>query len=158
MKVLYLLRHAEAEINQDVLDIDRALTKLGKSEVIALSSEFKNKPETFDLILCSPSRRTRDTCQLFIEESDIKTSITLEPTLYNPSLNTVLQKIASLDAKANHVLLVSHNPIISELANFLLDPRKKQVSLGTANMAILVLDIDSWSQITKSCADISCFI
>jgi phosphohistidine phosphatase len=158
MKTLSLLRHAEAEINPEIADIERSLTKLGQSEVRSLSVDFRNKPKVFDLILCSPAQRTRETCQLFLDETGIKTPIILEVGLYNSSAKEIINSLSLLDNNINHLLVVGHNPSISEVANFLLDPLKKQISFGTANMAKLFLDIDSWSEITKHCADISCFI
>lgn len=158
MKALYLLRHAEAEINSNIPDIERSLTKLGQSEIKSLSEDFKGNSEIFDLILCSPARRTRETCQLFLDETGIKAPIVLGMELYNSSARDILHKISLLDNQINNVLVVSHNPSISEAANFLLDPLKRQISFGTANMAKLMLDIDSWSEITRNCADISCFI
>ena len=158
MKTIYLLRHAEAEKRSDLSDIERPLTGLGALEVLNLSKKLQNENMSFDLVLCSPAKRTRETCQLFLENSSINNSFTVDELLYNSVIENFLQIVKGLNKDVGSILIVSHNPTISEFANFLLKPSESQLSFGTASLAKLELNIDSWDKICKDCARTIWFI
>lgn len=158
MKSIYLLRHAEAEKRSDIKDFERPLTKNGELEVIDLSKKLLNTDHSFDKILCSSSKRTVQTCTLLLENINSDLPITKIDSLYNPFIKNMLDAISTLDNSCNHILIVSHNPTISEFANYLLGYKKQQLSFDTANMAKLNLSIDSWEDIHEGCGDTSFFL
>ena len=66
---LYLVRHAQTELNLEKRiagsKIDTLLTKEGKLQTEKISKRLKD--ENFDLILCSPLTRTRQTLKIILE-------------------------------------------------------------------------------------------
>ena len=66
MRTLYLLRHAKARRERDLTDRDRQLHRNGIRQGAALAAYFAKLGKPVDRILCSPSRRTRDTLALVL--------------------------------------------------------------------------------------------
>ncbi len=116
---LYLLRHGEAE-PRHYDDSLRALTSHGKQEVINVARQFAKHNITLTSCFHSPYTRTTQTCALFLAESGI--AIKAEPlSLLTPN-HRALQVLAFLRTmQSEHVLLVTHNPLVSELLAVLTD-------------------------------------
>jgi len=158
MKSIYLLRHTEAEKRSDIKDFERSLTKNGELEVLDLSKKLLSTDFSFDKILCSSSERTVQTCSILLETIGSDLPITKIDSLYNPFMANLLDVIIALDNTHKNILIVSHNPTITEFANYLLGYKKQQLSFETANMAKLNLSINSWEEIHEECADTSFFL
>ncbi len=67
----FVMRHGEADTNvQEILNSDPKaevhLTEKGKRDVIASAGAFKSEP--FDLIVCSPFKRTHESAQIVAQE------------------------------------------------------------------------------------------
>ena len=152
MKILYLLRHAEAESKISKEDHNRALTENGESQARSLSKRLNGTKNLFDKILCSSSRRTKKTCSILLEELDISIKPQIKQSLYNPSIEDFLANIEQLEDNINSVLIVSHNPAISDFYNFLSSSLGQLIYFSPCNMVKLTLNIDSWEEIGQNCA------
>ncbi len=110
---LYLLRHGEAEPrNYD--DSGRALTSHGEHEVMDVARQFAKRDIKLTSCFHSPFTRAAQTCSLFLSESG--STIKPEPLLLLTPDHRALQVLAFLRSlKSQHVLLVTHNPLVSEL-------------------------------------------
>lgn len=74
-KEIYLVRHGETDWNVKGFcqgsRNDIPLNKLGKEQAIKTGkylSEYRQKDDKFDLVLCSPLIRTRETCELICDK------------------------------------------------------------------------------------------
>ncbi len=116
---LYLLRHGEAE-PRHYDDPLRSLTSHGRQEVIDVARQFAKHKVKLSACFHSPYTRTTQTCQLFMTESG--SNIEPQPlTVLTPN-HRALQVLAYLRSmKSGHVLLVTHNPLVSELLAVLTD-------------------------------------
>ncbi len=116
---LYLLRHGDAEPRQ-YDDPQRALTPRGRLDVQSVAREFATRGVTLSACYHSPFLRTAQTCSLFLAEAGI--AVKPEPlSLLTPNHRAsqvlgFLQRLA-----AEEVLLVTHNPLVSELMAVLTD-------------------------------------
>lgn len=119
---LLLWRHAEAvDATPGQLDIERPLTKRGKSQarrVAAWLNEYRPKHLR---ILVSPAKRCQQTAQA------LALSYEVEPTLgLGADLREVLnvagwpEESARWDGSDKAVLLVGHQPTLGQLAAFLM--------------------------------------
>ena len=63
MSPIYLLRHAKTEQNLFKADFDRELIEKGFHQVAKLIKKLKEENITFDTIICSPAKRTKQTSQ-----------------------------------------------------------------------------------------------
>jgi len=106
-----------------------------------------------DAILASPARRALTTAQLLTPELGIPAEeIRQESRIYEASVATLLQVIREFDDEAAHVMLVGHNPGFENLAHTL-DPgfEGDGEKFPTCGVAMMTLDLDSWSDIEKNC-------
>ncbi|MES2606744.1 MAG: phosphohistidine phosphatase SixA [Pseudomonadota bacterium] len=110
---LYLLRHGEAEARQ-YDDPQRALTGRGKLEVRDVARQFAARKVPLDLCLHSPYLRTTQTAEVFMAELGSSLRPLPQPVL-TPEHRAfkVLDHLRTLQVE--HVLLVTHNPLVSEL-------------------------------------------
>ena len=117
---LYLLRHAKAVPAEDGgADRERPLEPRGRRAAQAIGAWIGEHHLVPDLVLCSPSLRTRQTLDLVTPGFDRPPKIMLEEALYLPSADRLLARLRRVPASINSVLLVGHNPGFHELALFL---------------------------------------
>lgn len=125
MKQLTLIRHAIAEdkLTTKHLDINRPLTTKWRKKVLQHFENNISKLNTIDIILCSPSTRTRQTCNLLTSIIDFNTDrIIYDQSLYNLTwgIESLKNLIQSVPEDKNHVCIIGHNDSISALASNLL--------------------------------------
>ena len=112
---LILLRHADTLQNSGK-DINRALSVHGKKQANHLIHFFEDRTEFLpDLILCSTAIRARETIEPVIQNFNLKIEY-LDRLYY-----TVIEDMVNLIERQNtkKLMIVSHNPTISRLANIL---------------------------------------
>lgn len=118
-KILYLLRHGEAEpgIGQ-VGDFDRKLTDSGKKQVQRLALELYKRGLRLDQMISSSAKRTMETVEIFSSILTCKKYETL-PELYEAVPKAIIEVINRTPMDIDSLLLVGHNPGISAVATFL---------------------------------------
>ena len=117
MKVLSLLRHATAVRDPRFVDFDRPLEASGERDVLRLGMRLRDAQTGFDRIICSPAVRTSRTASLLLQSMGLQQpEIELEKALYTSSVDRLLRIIASVDDAVERLLIVGHNPELSELA------------------------------------------
>ena len=138
MKKLFLLRHAHAE--NSVPDFNRKLNEIGISKCKDLSVVLAPYSDHIDYILSSSSARTSQT----IKNSLPNNIIHFDYDCYNASLEYLLMKLQGIDSKYNFILLVGHNPNISELASLFL---REIMILKPGGLALFNCNIDFWYEL-----------
>lgn len=154
MKILYLLRHAKAQ-QQEIggTDFDRSLSKLGYSEVLEMAEVANTLGIKAEIVIASAAVRTTQTAQFFAEDTGLNASvIQSEQRLYNGAIGQYLEVINQLPQSVNNVVLVGHNPTISDLVNYLSDTY--EVDLPTAGFVKLCLLSDTWAGVGSGIASI----
>ncbi len=145
MKQLILIRHAKAEDAQrsQKPDRERALTECGSSDARLMAQWLAERIPHVDAIVTSPARRTLETAHMVASAwRPVPPPIIEEPALYMPSLEEMLAVVKTLDSQWKRVVLVGHNPSISELRDALLDLTGE--SMPTCAVAILDLPCSEW--------------
>lgn len=151
MKNLYLLRHADAELLARQ-DKERQLSEAGHAEAEAVAKAFADKAIALDAILCSSAVRTRQTCTHFMQLLDGKPAPQYMDELYNTDLETYLEVLKGLEDSYGSVLVIGHNPIITELASYLTG---QSCHFSTGVLKYLELNVNSWAKVPSSCAKVS---
>lgn len=152
MKRLLLLRHAEAESAVgDSKDFDRALSERGRSEALEAAGCITRAAVTIDAALISPSLRTRQTLELVASTQQVGRRI-YEAALYLGGAQILLQCLQRCDERFGTVMLVGHNPGISELAQHLV-VSGPAISLRTAGLCLIELSQPAWSQVDGASAN-----
>jgi len=117
---LYILRHGIAAEKGDPKypkDEDRPLTEEGQKKTLKVARRMKELGLSFDLILSSPLARARQTAEIAASvlgcKSKLKFTVHLAPEGNKKAL------LRDIDQRGS-VLLVGHEPYLSELISILL--------------------------------------
>ena len=120
MRKLILLRHAKSSWKDTSLDdFDRPLNRRGKKDAPIMADKLSMRKIKIDLIISSPAKRTTETAKIFANILGYQSEIIFNDKLYEASYNEILEVINLIDDKYQNVLLVCHNPGITDLANYI---------------------------------------
>lgn len=116
-----LVRHAHAEWPDfRGRDFARPLTDLGVEQAHATGLALRTTGVTPRRIIASAARRTEQTARILLDELQLPpASLQLLDSLYNASAPKLADALQSALREGAPVLLVAHNPGISELARLL---------------------------------------
>ncbi|KOG26356.1 MULTISPECIES: SixA phosphatase family protein [Streptomyces] len=114
---LLLVRHAKA-VRKDrrIDDFDRELSKRGRGDAPRTGHWLAESGPRPDFVLCSPSRRTRQTWRLAAPALDDPPPVVYDDRLYNAPPSKLVSVLAERGPGLRAVALVGHNPGIHELA------------------------------------------
>lgn len=148
MKTLFLVRHAKSSWDDASLpDRDRPLAERGLRDVEKMGKRLAKREVEPDLILSSPALRARATAEAIAELLDYRhRDIVVDERLYACQADDLLEVIRALGDKPKRVMLVGHNPELSELAQRL---SGEIVELPTCAIAEFRFDTKSWADIGK---------
>lgn len=121
MKRLLLLRHAKAVPAEGAAaDIARPLAERGLRDARRVAERLRQQPAP-RAILASPATRTLQTAEVVREVLGLpRDSLVVERSLYLAEPAELLAAIAAQDAGLESLLVVGHNPGLTELAGRLL--------------------------------------
>lgn len=147
MKRLYIVRHAQKieEIPQQD-DYDRELSQKGLDDAILMAEKLASNNPKIDLIVASPSKRTRDTAEIFAEKLDYKKSVMYNEVLYMAFVNELIETITYTYDTVENMLLVGHNPSLTALAITLVGFKEK---FQMGGVMLIEFDCNSWIDISK---------
>jgi phosphohistidine phosphatase len=153
MKRLLLMRHAHAEAAEaGVEDIDRPLSARGRDEALDAAERIAEARLRCDALLVSPARRTRDTATLVAAKLDFPQRLTIDPELYPGDPDSIQQALGRCPDRFRTVLIVGHNPGISEFAQRF-NGTPTPVDLHTAGLCLIDFPADaSWGELTAELA------
>lgn len=145
MKRLTLIRHAKSDWDNRLPDFERPLNARGEGDVPHMAARMIQYYERPDRLLSSPAVRALRTATLLaqglgIQEQDIQT----EKDLYNASARALLDCLRATDDHIGHLVLVAHNPGITDLANQLTNSRIDD--LPTCAVLGAELEIAHWRE------------
>jgi phosphohistidine phosphatase len=120
---LFILRHGLA-VERDEFDYasdaDRPLTPKGRKQLRAIAAALRKLEPHFDVILSSPLVRARETAEIIAAELKSRNRLSLADELKpGTDAKRLLHKIARQKPAAENVLLVGHEPDLSELISLL---------------------------------------
>jgi phosphohistidine phosphatase SixA len=137
MRQLLLLRHAQAEpASPGGADSARALTRKGRSEAVDAARCIMDAELRCEALLASPAVRTRETAAIVAAKLGLDQPPHFEPGFYLGDADALLAPLAALNDRITTLLLVAHNPGISQLAGrFQLQP--PPLELRTAGLCLI---------------------
>lgn len=116
-KVLILFRHAKAEQVLGKPDHDRALTGRGLRDAAAAGAWLHDHQLGPELVLCSTSRRTRQTWDAAVRGGACGEAVEYVDEVYAGGPERVLQVVREHADDAQVVMVVGHNPTMAALAS-----------------------------------------
>jgi len=151
MKTLALFRHAKSSWDDERLDDhDRPLAPRGHRDAPRMGKRLARHKLEPDLLLTSTALRARETASYLAAALGIgQVQIRVERRIYLASPDALLCVIAALDDSLGTVLLVGHNPGLTDLANRLL-PTLELDNLPTAAVVAVKCDLLRWRDIDSA--------
>jgi phosphohistidine phosphatase len=148
MKSLFLVRHAKSSRDEPALpDKERPLNDRGRRDAPRMGERLAKHDVKPDLILSSPAARALATAEIIARKLGYKVKdIVIDERLYAAAPDDLLKVIHELGDKPKRVMLVGHNPELSELAHGL---SSKITDMPTCAVAEFAFDIKSWSNVGK---------
>jgi phosphohistidine phosphatase len=109
---LVLLRHAKSAYPTGVPDHDRPLAERGVREAALAGDWLRANLPAIDAVLCSTATRARET----LARSGIDAPVRYAEQLYGATPGTVIEQINRVPDDIDTLLVVGHEPTISEVA------------------------------------------
>jgi phosphohistidine phosphatase len=120
MKVLYFVRHGKGVPRSEEPDVQRPLSDIGNEEADIMAERLRQEGISPELILCSPAERAQQTARIFANALDYDVQrIIIQEELYQGDYAQLLRIIQHLDDAYTSVMLIGHNPVLSEAAHML---------------------------------------
>ncbi len=147
MKFLYLIRHAKSSWSDlSLKDIDRPLNERGKKDAPRMGKRLKEKKVAPDIVLTSPAQRAFATCEEIARCLDYPLEkIKTDKRLYHANdeqLFKFIQELPDLKDKEEVVLIVGHNPGLTDFANSLL--HETIDNIPTCGIVAAEIMVNSW--------------
>ncbi|BDD04198.1 SixA phosphatase family protein [Aureibacter tunicatorum] len=145
-KKLILMRHGKSSWKNDYLeDYERPLNKRGKADVPYMASVFKTLGLQPDLIISSNAVRAFDTAKEMASSVGFDSdNINVVRSLYLADIYQILSVIQCLPEKCQNVVIVGHNPGLTEFVNHLSNESLDNVPTS----GIFVAEIDGdWENV-----------
>lgn len=146
MRTVYLLRHADANFNSSKDEL-RTLSKKGKDGINEITKLLEKLHFFSDCVYCSSATRTQQTLKSLEKKFDLGKVYT-HNSLYNCSYNTILKIIEQTNDIYKQILIVGHNPSITNIFNYLTDSNTSLVP--TCTIIKLTANVDSWEEVSHS--------
>ena len=144
MKTLTLLRHAKSSWKDASLqDSARPLNRRGQRDAPVMAERIKEAGIRPSLILSSPAVRAWTTAKIVARGIGYPAEfLQQERRLYHASVKSLLKVIADQDIGFNNLLVVGHNPGLTDFANYLI-PNLTD-NLATCGFASFEIDRGDW--------------
>jgi phosphohistidine phosphatase len=151
MKQLTLVRHAKSSWDHpELADFERPLNKRGRRNAPEMGHRLSARDVHPDRVLLSPAVRARETADLLLPPLGLaldQENVLFQEELYLASCSALLRVLRSQPEPVVHVMLIGHNPGLTELWNRL--AREPVANIPTCGVFTLAFpDLLAWDQLT----------
>lgn len=146
MKKLLLVRHAKSSWKDPSLpDAERPLNRRGERDAREMGKRLAQRSVRLDLIISSPAKRAIATAKRMAKELDSDKRIVEEEKLYDAGARQILAVIRSVDDEHDAIMLVAHNPGVTDLVNQISGERLDNIP--TCGIVELTYAVEAWKEI-----------
>jgi len=165
MKTLYLLRHAHTlhAAPPGLGDHERMLSPRGLVEARKTGMFMLEHGMNPDFVLTSSSVRTTQTAQIILDTlfhgTDCMVASRSERGLYQASVREILNEIQKIDDTVDRLMLVGHNPSVSELAEAL-DKTENPLqfeNFAPGTLVVFNVKYQNWKDFSPDSASVEMF-
>lgn len=162
-RTLVLLRHSKSVPHETMPDLERPLNDRGRADASAAGRHLVAQGIEPDLVLCSPSKRTRETWKYVADAGVTAKDVWYDRRIYDADADELLDVVHEAPADARTVIVVGHAPGIPWLADELaLDgtsPERKELTQKYPTTGLAVLHLTCrWSDLGANDADLVEFV
>ena len=133
---LYILRHGDAPYDYDTGE--RVLSARGEQETQQIVSRYAAELADTSLIVFSPTRRARETLAVATRTLNYSGQLVFDACLRSSSSVGAVEAYFNC-LEAENVMMVSHQPLVGSLLNYLTDSHSPGMMMGTSCLASLDL-------------------
>jgi phosphohistidine phosphatase len=163
-KQLFILRHAKSSWDDPGLDDhERPLAPRGMRAVEALRAYVRSSGIHPVQVLCSSSRRTRETLEGVAPDGERL----IESGLYDASCDSLIERLTRVPDEVASVMIIGHNPAMQMLVLRLTgangsdpvgpDLAEVRRKFPTGALATLTFDC-AWSDLAPACARLTSYV
>ena len=154
-----VVRHAKSSWDDSsVADHDRSLAPRGRKALPRLRDHLEHLALRPGLVLCSSSRRTRETLDGIRAALGHDVSIEIDRQLYGAGAGELLDRLRRVDDELACVLLIGHNPGMADLVALLVGDRDPAVTDAFPTAAAAVLSFPGrWQALEPASASLESF-
>jgi phosphohistidine phosphatase len=116
-RTLLVMRHAKSDYPSGVVDHDRPLAPRGVREARLAGEWLRSSVPLIDAVLCSTAARARET----LSRTGVDARVTFAERLYDAVPGTVIDEINGVDDDVATLLVIGHEPAMSNVALALAD-------------------------------------
>ncbi|MEN8146965.1 MAG: histidine phosphatase family protein [Campylobacterota bacterium] len=157
MKTLYLIRHAKSDWQDPgSSDFERGLTQKGLKDIKTMGSYLKLRGTSPDLVIASCSLRTQETADALADMLDYEGPRHYLQELYLTPPETLKETLMLEENNFESIMVVSHNPQVTDLANMLTDEHISKIP--TLGIVAINFNIEEWSELEDAEGEIDFFI
>ena len=148
MRRLTLLRHAKTEAQHSgQKDWDRVLEPRGQRDAPEMARRLRERKLKPDKMITSPAVRALATAHIFAHELHLPgTKLQQDERLYLASPKALKEVIRELGGDARHLMIVGHNPGLTEFAERVSADRSID-NMPTCAIYTLEFDLKDWSEL-----------
>jgi phosphohistidine phosphatase len=159
VRTVILLRHGKSSWSDSTLaDIDRPLAPRGERASRRIAKYMRRKKIRPEIVLCSPSLRTRQTLDAIKPSLGKRCPVEVVPQLYAASEQELLERLQALPESVSSVMLIGHNPGLQNLALVLAsrgaDLPQLEQKFPTGVLATLAVHSQSWAALRPGDAEL----
>jgi len=165
MRTLSLFRHAKSAWDDPrCQDFDRPLSGRGLQAAARMGAYMEAHGIKPDLVVSSPSARTKATCDLAFAKLAINPPVRFEKALYLASPATILSLVKKLPENVRHVMIVGHNPGLHDLAVLLLESgpddalARLREKLPTGSLVEMSFSAAAWKDVRQGSGTLVRFV
>ena len=153
---LLVLRHGKSDWTSGTPDFDRPLAARGRKATKRIGRWLREQELLPDHVVSSPALRARQSAERVCRAAGIdRARIEHDEAIYEASLETLLEVLATLPPRAARALIIGHNPGFDELVRHLGAGSLVRGEAGnlmpTAALARLAMPA-SWEQLARGSA------
>ncbi|MDN5570790.1 MAG: histidine phosphatase family protein [Propionibacteriaceae bacterium] len=154
------MRHAKSSWKTNDADLNRPLSGRGTRDAVVAGQRLAGT--RFDLVLISPAARTRQTWDCLTMAGVSAGEVRIEDDLYHAWTPQVIDVLAGVPAQTQKVLLIGHEPTVSDLVLTLAsdtttpDALRINQKFPTSGIAVLSLE-GEWEALAADGAELAAF-
>lgn len=148
MRRLTLVRHAKSSwLDETIADHERPLAERGERDAPRMGERLRSQNVRPTLILTSSAKRALATAELIARAIGYpQDALQIEPDLYLADPETILGVIGAQDDTIRDLMVIGHNPGMTDLVGLLL-PDLRLDNLPTTAVVAIDSTADHWSEI-----------
>lgn len=147
VKTVILMRHADSyPTDFSGYEHERPVSVTGLLQIEQIRSVNHKIWKGVDFVLCSGIKRAKQTFQAIYSVVQPHTKFMFDDNLYQVTKSELLDKIQWTPAIYNIILIIGHNPGLSQFMEAILSTENTE-KLGTCEVAIFEADVKSWQEV-----------